>query len=279
VPEGDTIYRAAKTLHRALAGRPVARFESVYPALTRIDAAAPVAGRTIDSVTSRGKHLLIAFSGDLILHTHMRMNGSWHIYKTGERWRAPRREMRIVIATEPYVAVGFSIPLAEFLTGHQLARHSVIQSLGPDLADPLFDRHEALRRIKAHPSDAIADVLLDQRVLSGTGNVLKSETLFVAGIEPFTPVDDLSDEELDRLLDTALRLMKMNITDSPGLTPAPGRRTTGSLDWRAQLFVYGRSGLACRRCGTMIVGRKSGTDARLTFWCPGCQPESRRQRP
>jgi endonuclease-8 len=279
VPEGDTIFRAARTLHRALAGRIITVFESVYPALTNLDAADPVVGRTVESVSSRGKHLLMIFSGPITLHTHMRMNGSWHIYRTGERWRAPRRDMRIVVGTEPYVAVGFNIPVAELLTPDQLAHHPVIGSLGPDLTDPRFDGSDVTVRIKARPRDTIADLLLDQRVLSGIGNVLKSEILFVAGIHPFTLAGRLEDHELTRILEVALRLMTMNIVESQSIRPAMGRQTTGSLDPSAKLHVYGRSSRPCRRCGTLIRSAKSGVDARLTYWCPRCQHDRNLPQP
>ena len=271
MPEGDTIFRAARTLHRALAGRMVTRFDSVYPALTRVDHDKPLVGRTIDAVSSRGKHLLMAFSGGLVLHTHMRMHGSWHIYRTGERWRAPSHDMRIVIGAEPYVAVAFNVPVAEFLTAGQLATHPQIQALGPDLADPSFNRGEVRRRFDEHPLEPVHDVLLNQRVLSGIGNVLKSEVLFVTRLNPFTLVRDLDATAFDHLIDTSLRLMKMNIVESASMTPVFGRRTTGSLDPRAKLFVYGRGGKPCRRCGTPIESAKTGADARLTYWCPKCQ--------
>jgi endonuclease-8 len=272
MPEGDTIFRAARTLHRALAGRTVTTFESVYPALTRVDASAPVVGRTVEAVSSRGKHLLMTFSGALTLHTHMRMNGSWHIYRSGERWRAPHRDMRIVIGAGPFVAVGFNIPVAEFLTPGQLARHAVIQSLGPDLTDPAFNRSDVLQRISERPHEPIAEVLLDQRILSGIGNVLKSEILFVARIDPLAPAGTLDDRQLDRILDVALRLMTMNTVESLSMTRGSGRRTTGSLDPSAKLYVYGRGGKPCRQCGTLIRSVKTGLDARLTYWCPHCQP-------
>jgi endonuclease-8 len=271
MPEGDTIFRAARTLHRALAGRIVTRFESVYPALMRIDHDAPVTGRTIEAVSSRGKHLLMSFSGDLVLHTHMRMHGSWHIYRNGERWRAPGHEMRVCVATDAYVAVGFNIPIAEFLTTEQLARHVQIQALGPDLADSSFDRDDVLRRMAAHGAEPIHDVLLNQRVLSGIGNVLKSEVLFVARINPFTPTAAIGRHTFDRLMDVSLKLMKMNIVQSPGMPPTIGRGTTGSLNPAAKLFVYGRGGKPCRTCGTTIEALKTGLDARLTYWCPNCQ--------
>src|SRR5436190_4146634 len=131
MPEGDTIFRAARTLHRLLAGKIVERFESVYPALNR-DRSIP--GRIVESVTSRGKHLLMAFSGDLVLHTHMRMNGTWHVYRPGERWQRPSRDMRVVVATSEIVAVGFNIPIAELLSTADMARHRQLAQLGPDVA-------------------------------------------------------------------------------------------------------------------------------------------------
>jgi len=259
-------------MQRALAGRVVTRFESVYPALNRIADDRPVVGRTIESVSARGKHLLIAFSGDLVLRTHMRMNGSWHIYKPGERWRRPARDMRVLIETDAYVAVGFDIPDAEFLTPRAAARSRPLQTLGPDLAQPDFDRAEALRRIQAHGSEPIEDVLLNQRVMAGIGNVLKSETLFVARVNPFVAAGALDGGALERLIDAALRLKKLNVVESAALPPVVGRRTTGSLDPGAQLYVYGRAGKPCRRCGTRIEISRKSTDARLTYWCPRCQP-------
>ncbi|MEO8137103.1 MAG: DNA-formamidopyrimidine glycosylase family protein, partial [Betaproteobacteria bacterium] len=113
MPEGDSIFRTAQTLHRALAGQLITRFESAYPALTRGDYDRPLKGRVVEAVVSRGKHVLMTFSGDLVLHTHMRMHGSWHIYRPGERWRRPRRDMRVLVETERYVAVGFNVPVAE----------------------------------------------------------------------------------------------------------------------------------------------------------------------
>jgi endonuclease-8 len=272
MPEGDTIFRAARTMHRALAGRAVVRFESVFPALNRIDADHPLAGRTIESVSSRGKHLLMAFSGDLVLHTHMRMNGSWHLYRPGERWRRPRRDLRLLVATDAFEAVGFNVPVAELLSGRDLARHEQLGALGPDLLDPAFDRAEAIRRMRAHPHDAAADVLLNQRVAAGIGNVLKSEVLFVAGIDPFTPIERLGDERLEALIDVARRLLAASVLGrAETLSVAIGRRTTRSLDPQAKLWVYGRGGRPCRKCGAAIQVRATGTDARLTYWCARCQ--------
>jgi endonuclease VIII len=271
MPEGDTIFRAARTLHRALAGRVVVRFDSVYPALTRVDHDRHIKGRTVESVASRGKHVLMTFSGDLILHTHMRMHGSWHIYRPGERWQRPARDMRVLVATDTYEAIGFNVPVAELLTTRDLERHAAIQSLGPDLADPAFDRAEAMRRMRAHDADAVHEVMLNQRVLSGIGNVLKSEVLFVSRIDPFARLSSLSDERVSGLLDVAIRLMSMNVAEGSATSPGGGRRTTGSLDPSVTVWVYGRGGKRCRTCGTTIQSRAAGADARLTYWCPRCQ--------
>jgi endonuclease-8 len=256
-----------------MAGKVVTRFESVFPALTRVAFDTPVIGRTIDAVRSRGKHLLFEFSGDLVLRTHMRMNGSWHIYPAGARWRRPSRDMRIVVGTRDAVAVGFNIPVAEFLAGRDVARNESLRSLGPDLLDPACDRDEAVRRMRARNREPIADVLLDQRVVAGIGNVFKSEVLYEARVNPFARTAAIDDAALVRIIDTAVRLLRANVlSPKQTLSPAVGRRTTRSLDPNEKLWVYGRAGRPCRRCGTRISSRPTGPDARLTFWCPVCQP-------
>jgi len=273
VPEGDTIFRAAQTLHRALAGSIVTRFESVFPALNRIDHDRPLAGRTIESVSARGKHLLMAFSGDLVLRTHMRMHGSWHIYRPDERWQRSAHDMRIVVQTSSFVAVGFNVPIAELLTGRDLSRHKELQALGQDLLAASFDEDEVLRRLRSHDGDAIADALLNQRIVAGIGNVFKSEILFIARIHPFQTAGALSDDDLRRIVGESRRQLRANVlTRSQTLSPAFGRRTTRSLDPGAKLWVYSRGGKPCRICGTSIQARKTGLDARLTYWCPTCQP-------
>jgi endonuclease-8 len=272
LPEGDTIFRAATTLHRVLAGHVVTRFASVFPALTRLDEDHPIAGRVIESVTARGKHLLMAFSGDLVLHTHMRMNGSWHLYRPDDRWQRPPRDMRVLIATAHAVAVGFNVPIAEWLSGRDLARHAQLRALGPDLLGASFDRRDAAARLRQHGGDAIADALLDQRVMAGIGNVFKSEILFLARIDPFTPVAAIDDAAIDRIVEISHEQLRANgASGATMMTPARGRRTTGSLHPSKGLWVYGRVGQPCRRCGAPIEARKTGTDARLTYWCPQCQ--------
>ena len=275
MPEGDSIFRAARTLHRALAGKVVTRFESVLPALTRIDEDAPLAGRTVDEVSAAGKHLLMRFSGDLVLRTHMRMNGSWHIYRPGERWQRSASDMRIVVATGDFVAVAFNVPVAEFLTARTLARHPDLRQLGPDLLGTAFDVENATRRIRERARDAIADVILNQRVMAGAGNVYKSEVLFLCRINPFAPVASLTDTQVAEVVETARSLLAANVGNAAtgGIVTYVGmRRTTRRADPAERLWVYGRVGLPCRECGTLITRRAQGPDARLTYWCPRCQP-------
>jgi endonuclease-8 len=272
MPEGDTIFRAARTLHTFMAGRLVTRFESVYPALTRIAEDRPVVGRTIDAVSARGKHLLFMFSGDLVLRTHLRMNGSWHIYPAGARWQRPARDMRVLVCTAEACGVGFNVPVAELLSTRDLERHGQLGSLGPDLLGEPFDRGEAVRRMRARGREPIAEVLLDQRVVAGIGNVFKSEILFLSELHPFAPVASLTDADIERIVDVSREQLAANVMDrSQTLSPASGRRTTRSLDPNEKLWVYSRGGRPCRRCGTTIQSRKSGPDARLTYWCPTCQ--------
>jgi len=273
VPEGDTIYRAARTLHLALAGKPVVRFESPLPALTRVHADHPLTTRTVEKVESVGKHLLVHFSGSLVLRTHMRMNGSWHIYRPGERWRRPRRDMRVVIGTADFEAVGFNIPVAELIPAGRIAKHAELSRLGPDVLAPTFDRAEAVRRLRGQPTTQIGDALLNQRLIAGLGNVYKSEVLFMCGVDPFAQVARIDDARLEALLDKAVAMLRTNVSD--GLAPMTAytgyRRTTRRSDPRERLWVYARARLPCRRCGTPIEVRKQGSAARPTYWCPKCQ--------
>lgn len=266
MPEGDTIFRAARTLNQALAGHVVTRFETALAPLAAVDASTPIAGRRVERVVSAGKHLIIDFSGGLHLRTHMRMNGSWHIYRVNERWRRPRRDMRVVIATDAFVAVGFNIPVAEFLDARGLERQEDLRRIGPDLLGQ-FDPDEAFRRIRARGDAEIANVLLNQRVIAGIGNVFKSEILFVCNVNPFDRIAALSDSTLREIIGVSEKLLRVNVREGNPVQ----RRTTNSLDRSKPLWVYRRHGAACRRCRTSIEYRKQGSDARSTYWCPRCQ--------
>jgi endonuclease-8 len=273
MPEGDTIFRAAATLQRALGGKRVERFESVFPALNRVDDDHPFAGTTIDSVRAQGKHLLMQFSNGYVLRTHMRMNGSWHIYRRGEKWQRPRRSVRVLIATGEFEAVGFDIPVAEFIKDRAVAKHVELSKLGPDVLADDFTRDEAVRRLRERAGSEIADALLNQRVMAGLGNVYKSEVLFLCRVNPFARVEALSGEQIECLVDTGRKLLVINVSGAvaPMTTYTSLRRTTTHSEPGARLWVYGRARLPCRRCGTAIDVRKQGAGARLTYWCPTCQ--------
>ena len=267
MPEGDTLFRAARTLHRALAGKPVVRFETALAHLSRVNDDAPIAGRRVERVHSVGKHLLIEFSDDLVLRTHMRMAGSWHVYRPGERWQRPRSAMRVVVETADFQAVAFDVPVAEFRTGRQLARDAAVASLGPDLLNPDFDEAEAVRRLRERGALAVGDALVDQRALAGIGNVFKSEVCFAERVHPFTPVAALEDASLLRLVRTARQFLGMNVLESSG----SGMVTTGRSDPSARLWVYGRAGEPCRVCGEPIRLERRGLQARSTYFFPRCQ--------
>jgi endonuclease-8 len=276
VPEGDAIFRTARTLQRALGGGVVTHFESVFPALTRVHDDAPITGRTVESVSAAGKHVLLRLGargpaqGPLTLRTHMRMHGSWHLYRPGERWRRPRRDMRIVIATADYVAVGFTIPVAEFLDAHDEARQDDLRRMGPDLLGEAFDEDEAVRRMREHGGVDIADVLLNQRVVAGIGNIYKCETLFLCGVSPFAPTGTMQDDTLRALLRTARKYLQANVRKPAGgiVTYTGFRRERGE---GGRHYVYARAGRPCRKCGTAIELTTQGPHVRLTYWCPGCQ--------
>ena len=275
MPEGDTIFRAARAIRAALGGREVTRFETALAQLHQRDVQEPIKGRRVVSASSVGKHLLIEFSGDLTLRTHMRMNGSWHLYRPGERWRVARQHMRVVIETAEFVAVAFNVPVAEFVRTSEISRHDELRKIGPDFLSPDFDRAEAFRRLRARASQEIANVILNQRVVSGLGNVFKSEILFLASIDPFAPVSLVSDAELNHIINLGLKLLPLNVADGKGdgiVTYTGFRRTTGRSDPTQRLWVYGRRSDPCRKCGTPIEYRKQGADVRSTYWCPRCQP-------
>jgi endonuclease VIII len=276
LPEGDSIFRAARALQQALAGRTISKFESVFPRLTNRLEDRPVIGRTVERVEARGKHLLIWLSGGLGLRTHMRMHGSWHIYRPGERWQRPRHDMRIVLETPEFVAVAFNVPVAEFETADSIERTSPLRDLGPDPLREHFDAALAADRIAARADLEVADALLDQRAIAGIGNIYKSETLFAATINPFTLVRNLTRGQIESIVAVAAKFMRANVAESSrGMATYAGlRRTTGRFDPNARFWVYGRGGKPCRRCGTPIRRSKQGPYARSTYWCPMCQPDT-----
>ena len=274
MPEGDAIFRAARSLHRVLAGHAVIKFDTAYAHLDRVNVDTPIVGRTIERCESAGKHLLIVFSGDLILRTHMRMNGSWHLYRHGEKWWRGPQAMRVRIDTADWVAVAFHVPVAEFVTPKQLETRDPVAQLGPDLLGQQFDRDEAVRRIVASAARPIAMTLLDQRIVAGIGNVYKSEVLFLSGVHPDLPSSAVPLPTLERMIDTARSLLQDNVVDgtSPRIQTYRNLRQLNPMSEHDEsLWVYGRKGKPCRKCGTPIESKKMGLEARSTYWCPKCQ--------
>jgi len=266
MPEGDTIFRTATVLRRALVGEEVREARAQpRPGLNRVPRLERLVGRTVEAVEARGKHLLIRRSGGLSLRTHLRMRGSWHRYRPGEAWRLPSARATCVIATDTAVAVCFDAPEAELLTDADLARHRALRTLGPDLLGRSFDAGAAVARLRERAAMPLAEALLDQRAVAGIGNVYKSEICFLEGLDPWAPVSAVSDSALLHLVSTARRLLLANA--------GGGRRvTTGIPVPGSSLWVYGRAGRPCRRCGTAVRGRRQGEQGRMTYWCSRCQP-------
>jgi endonuclease-8 len=258
VPEGDTIFRTAAALRTALAGEPLVRFETPRRRYAPFDD-----GVRVRSVEARGKHLLIAFDDGRVLHTHMQMSGSWHVYPTGGRWRRPAHQVRAVVEVPDAQAVCFQAPVVELLREQDLSRHPWLAALGPDLCSPVVDLDEVLARLGRLPAETeIGVALLDQRVASGIGNVYRCETLFACGVDPFARVGDLGPDVRRALYATASELLRRNLDDGPRSTTPGG------------LAVYRKSGRRCRRCGTPIRSRRQGEAARIVYWCPSCQAGS-----
>jgi len=276
MPEGDTIFRTARNLGKALGGKPVTAFRSTFPWLMRFNDDTPLAGQLVNNVEGRGKWLLIYFSGGGILASHLLMNGRWHIYRRGERWQLARIHMRIFIANEQYEAVGFRVPVARMHTEQSLDRDLRVAVPENDLLRAEFDAAAALERLLARRDQAVADALLDQSTMAGVGNVFKSEICFVNGLNPFRAVGTLTRDEATATIASARKLLKVNVLEDSGDTivtyRGQQRRTTHASDPGESLWVYGRAGEACRRCGEPIRRRLQGADARVTFWCPQCQP-------
>ncbi|MFN2625008.1 MAG: DNA-formamidopyrimidine glycosylase family protein, partial [Mycobacteriales bacterium] len=237
MPEGDTVWLAAKRMHAALAGRALTTTDFRVPQLATAD----LTGREVIEVVSRGKHMLTRIAGGSTLHTHFEMDGEWRLHKPGERWRGgPAHQVRVVLGNAEWVAVGYRLPVVDLVPTADERR--VVGHLGPDLLGADWDRDEALRRIAARPEREIGPALLDQRNLAGIGNLYKTEALFLAGVTPWTPVRDV---DVGALVDSAQRLLTANRESWMQTTTGDARR--GRHHW-----VFERAGRPCRRCGTRI---------------------------
>ena len=258
MPEGDTVHRTARRLHRALSGHELTRTDFRVPQLATTD----LSGATVTETVARGKHLLTRIAGDqpLTLHTHLKMEGSWRTYAAGERWNRPAHQARVVLSTATQQAVGFSLGIVELIATDQ--EDGVVGHLGPDLLGPDWDEDEALRRLHEDPDRPLREALLDQTRLAGIGNMYAAELCFLSGVLPTTPVGQVAD--LPRLVRRARQLLEQNVR-------RPTQATTGNL--REPFWVYRRDRAACRRCGTTIEVAMLGPSGRerAAYWCPSCQ--------
>lgn len=259
MPEGDTLYRAAHTLRLALKDRVVTGYRSPLPEFKD----ANLVGRIVTDVEARGKNLLIHFDDGRAIYSHLRMEGSWHIYKPGVSWRKPERQAKVVLETDEYIAICFNAPTVELLTETGIKRHRVLSKLGSDLLKEEFSWDETLKRLREQQDKPIGEALMRQNILAGIGNVYKSEVLFLCNADPFRAVAEYADHDLKVIVQKARELMHQNLQGKP-------RTTRHSLDG-GRMWVYGRSGRPCRKCGTFIKMRRQGLEARSTYWCPQCQ--------
>ncbi|MEU6672544.1 DNA-formamidopyrimidine glycosylase family protein [Streptomyces sp. NPDC046925] len=261
MPEGDTVYQAARRLHTALAGHTVTLSDLRVPKLATVD----LTGRTVLDVTPRGKHLLTRFEGGLTLHSHLRMDGSWRLYAPGERWNGgPGYQIRAILGTDERTAVGYRLPVLELL--RTADEHKAVGHLGPDLLGPDWDPEQALRNLLADPERQLGEALLDQRNLAGIGNVFKCEICFLLGVTPWLPVGELPAETAARIPALSKKLLDANRN-------RPARITTGRDRPGHRLYVYGRAPRPCLRCGTPVRKGQQGDGSRdrPTYWCPTCQ--------
>jgi endonuclease-8 len=262
VPEGDTVWLAGRRLDDALAGRVLTHSDFRVPRLATAD----LTDHRVLGVVSRGKHLLARLDGDVTLHTHFEMDGSWQLYRHGTKWAGgPAHQIRIVLENADWQAVGYRIPVVELLPTDQENR--IVGHLGPDILGPDWDEDEALRRLHVEAGREIGPALLNQRNLAGIGNLYKAEALFLSGVTPWTPVSDVPD--LRSVVRRAHKLLHANKSHWQ-------QSTTGSLRRGEEHWVFERSGRPCRRCGTSIrsaeqVEPDHPTHARLSYWCPRCQ--------
>jgi endonuclease VIII len=266
VPEGDTVFRTARLLDRALSGRRLTKSDFRVPQLATSD----LSGGTVVETVARGKHLLTRVDRDSAhgtdqwtLHTHLKMEGTWRVLKPGDRWPRPAHQARVVLETDTAVAVGFSLGVVELLD--RADEGSAVGHLGPDLLGPDWDEDEAVRRLIADPGRSVGDALLDQRNLAGIGNLYMVELCFVAGVHPDAPIEAVPD--LARLVRRAKQMLEQN-------KERPVQSTTGDLRPRERTWVYRRDRLPCRRCGTPISATMRGPAGRerASYWCPSCQP-------
>ncbi|CAN5335927.1 endonuclease VIII Nei2 [soil metagenome] len=258
MPEGDTVWRTAYRLHEALAREVLTSTDFRVPAFATAD----LSGPTVDEVVSRGKHLLIR-TPDFSIHSHLKMEGAWHVYDIGSRWRRPAFEARVVLETATRQAVGFALGVTEIVARDK--EDTVVGHLGPDPLGPDWDLDEATRRVQAQPEQPIYIALMDQRNVAGFGNVYVNELCFLTGVLPTRPVADVRD--VRRMIQRGQQMLRAN-------RDRVERTMTGDTRRGHDSWVFSRERRPCRRCGERILHAQLGPDPlrlRNTFWCPRCQ--------
>ena len=262
MPEGDTIYRSAAVLRRALVGETIQATACHNPRCERPLPDDQLVGQTCVAIEARGKHLLMHLNGGAAIHSHMGMTGSWHLYRPGEPWQKPTNYASLALQFNEFLAVCFTPHTLELLSTDALEHHSQLCQLGPDILDESFNPETAVVRFGRHGSVPLGIAIMNQRIVCGIGNVYKSELLFLERLDPFGAVESFTFEQLQRLLAQSRRLMLRNLDGRPRQT---------RFDGGGRLWVYGRNGQPCHRCASPIRMRRQGDAGRSTYWCTRCQ--------
>jgi endonuclease-8 len=278
VPEGDTLFRLAAVLRPALVGKKVIELR-----LPREDLGVGrrVVGHAVTAVEAKGKNLLIHFDEGTVLHTHLRMNGVWHLYPAGRKWRRSEERAVVVLSVEGFTAVCFQAPVVRLLREKAIATDPRLGALGPDVLAGDFDEDEAVRRLRVRDAQPLGVAIMDQHALAGVGNVFKSEILFIAKLDPFALVASASDDDLRRVVQLAVKLLGRNVRHHREPAQIDARWSAYRFERRVTreslgagtglVYVYGRSGKRCTTCGDTIRMTRQGTMLRSTYYCPTCQ--------
>jgi endonuclease-8 len=261
--EGDTIHHAARRIDAVLAGRVPEEILTPHPRHGADRWPERLAGLAVRGVEARGKHLLMRFEEDLVLHSHLRMTGTWGVYERGRPWHRASHKAWLVIRAGEWEVVQFDGPVLELVSERRLRSDRQLAGLGPDVFGEGFDSALFLTRLRrSDPSLAIGDALLDQRIVAGLGNVWKAEACFAVALDPWRLVGEVSDAEASAVVDFVREYIGR----------AEYERDTARKGFASRpLAVYKRAGRPCLRCGSTIRVRGQGDNNRITFWCPGCQ--------
>jgi endonuclease-8 len=257
MPEGDTILSIAQRLRPLLVDRPLERIATPQRRHALDRWPEKLAGGRVGAVDTHGKHLFLRFDNGLTIHSHLRMSGRWRLWEQGFDQGKRARSAWLVLETAAHSIVQFNGPILELIRDARLRYDPYLRRLGPDILSAQLDWPQVLQRLRADdPTRPVADALLDQRTLAGIGNLWKNESLYACGIDPWRPLSDVSDDELERTVRCARELMIREVRRG-------GRLSGGE--------VFGQAGKGCPRCGTRILVEGQWDENRMTYWCPTCQ--------